>query len=207
MDPATEQPTVFDSEKQHVGTVYAKALIGVGQVSGKTEGLLSELHSLVHDVLPKLSGLRQTLESPRIPFDDKAALIDKSLRAQASPEFIAFLKVLCRKQRFNCIDAVDRAATKIYNEMTNRIEATLITAVPVDGDVNNRIKDQLEKSLQKQVDLNNRIDESIVGGFVVQVGDTVYDGSLINQLKQVRRIAVEKANLEIKKSIDRFVEG
>ncbi|HMO91285.1 MAG TPA: ATP synthase F1 subunit delta [Pirellulaceae bacterium] len=205
MDPKTELPTVFDSEQQHIGNVYAKALIGVGQARGKLESLLEELHSLVVDVLPKVQNLRSVLESPRISLPAKSAVLDKAFRAKASPEFLNFLKLLCHKHRFDCVDAIDRAAKKLFNEMRNRDEAVLITAFEVDDEIRQRVRQQLEKMLQKEVEVRSEVDEAIVGGFIVKVGDTVFDGSLVNQLQQVRRVAVEKTNLEIRKSIDRFV--
>ncbi len=204
MENASELPTVFDTDKQYLGTVYAKALIGVGQSTGKTETLLEELGSLVNTVLPKLDTLRATLESPRVPFEAKTRLIDKALKGKATDEFVNFLKVLCRKNRFDCIGAIDRAATRLHNEASGKLEATLVTASQVDDSVKSRVKDQLEKLFNKKIELATQIDQSIIGGLVVRVGDTVFDGSLANQLKQVRRAAVERANLEIKKSIDRF---
>ncbi len=49
-----------------------------------------------------------------------------------------------------------------------------------------------------------QVDPAIIGGLVVRVGDTVYDGSLRNQLNQFRAAAIGRANQEIRKSLDRF---
>lgn len=204
MDNAAEQSTVFDTDQQYLGNVYAKALIGVGQSGGKTAALLGELDSLVNDVLPRIPKLQQTLESPRVAFEGKVQLLDRALGGKASHEFLNFLKVLCRNNRFDCVTAVNRAARKIHNEAEGRIEATLVTAQEVGDDVKSRVKEQLSNMLGKQIELASEIDESIIGGLVVRVGDTVFDGSLANQFDQVRRSAVNRANQEIRTAIDRF---
>ena len=44
----------------------------------------------------------------------------------------------------------------------------------------------------------------IIGGLVVRIGDTVYDGSVTNQLNQIRTTAVGRANQQIRQALDRF---
>ena len=166
--------------------------------------MLGELDSLVNDVLPKIPKLRQTLESPRVAFEGKAKLLDKALGGKASKEFLNFIKVLCRKNRFDCLTSVHQAAQEIHNEMTGKVDATLVTAQEVGDDVKQRVSSQLKQMLGREINLSVEIDESIIGGLVIRVGDTVFDGSLANQLGQVRRSAIDKANQEIKSAIDRF---
>jgi len=207
MDNSQEHAAVLDTDQQHLGTVYGKALLSIGEKSNSTESLMNELNSLVIEVLPRLPKLKRILESPRIPFRDKSALIDRVFQDRASREFLHFLKVLTRNGRFDCLRAVQHAANRMFNESTGRIEATLTTATPIDDALKNQVAERLSARLNKQVILKSRIDESIVGGMVIRIGDTVYDASLANQLDQVRRATVAGAHAAIRSSIDRFITG
>ena len=59
--------------------------------------------------------------------------------------------------------------------------------------------------LGKTVSLQASIDPEIIGGMVVRIGDTVYDGSVVNQLAQIRARAVKQVADSIREKIDRFV--
>ena len=61
--------------------------------------------------------------------------------------------------------------------------------------------------LGKQVILAPVVDPEIIGGMVIRVGDTVYDASVANQLKQVRTKAVKRAADAIREKLDRFTSA
>lgn len=197
--------TVFDSDQQLVGDVYAKAFIGACQSAGNTEQALDELTSFAES-LRKLPQVRLVMVSPRIGVDEKLGLLDKILSSSGSPtkEVAHFLKVLCRRGRFNCLDMIAISARKMFNESAGRTSATIITAAPIDEQTKSRVVERLAKLLGKQVEVDTVVDPEILGGLVVKIGDTVYDGSLSNQLNRVRRGAIERATQQIKQSIDRF---
>ncbi|WP_431111661.1 F0F1 ATP synthase subunit delta, partial [Winogradskyella poriferorum] len=60
--------------------------------------------------------------------------------------------------------------------------AYVTTAVPLTPELEKKLLDQVTKATGKKVTLENKIDESILGGFVLRVGDTQYDASIANKL-------------------------
>ena len=196
---------VFDSDQQLVGDVYAKAFIGACDSAGNTQQALDEMTSFAES-LRKLPQVRLVMDSPRIGVDEKLSLLDKILSGSGSPtkEVVHFLKVLCRRGRFDCLDTIAKSARNMFNESAGRKTATVITAAPIDDDTKARVIERLSTLLGKQVEIDTVVDPEILGGLVVKVGDTVYDGSLSNQLSRVRRGAIERATQQIKQSIDRF---
>lgn len=115
-----------------------------------------------------------------------------------------FLKVIVQKDRFDCLPAVAVAAQQMHDQMSGKIQATLITAEKVDKKNRAEIAEQLSKKLGKEVELNAEVDPSIIGGVVVRVGDTVYDSSVAGQLEQVRAKAMKKASDVIREQLNRF---
>jgi F-type H+-transporting ATPase subunit delta len=66
------------------------------------------------------------------------------------------------------------------------VEARVLTVVPLDEALRVALEANLAKRFDKKVILENVIDESILGGAVVYVGDQVIDGSIKNQLNQMK---------------------
>ena len=204
MDNAVEHQTVLDTDQLYLGDVYAKSLLGAGGKAGKLDEVLEELNSFTNDLILTMPKLRLTLESPRIAFEDKEKILNKILTGGVSKEFANFVKVLTRNGRFDCLPAVKDAANKMFNETAGRVEAVLTTAETIDDSVKQKIAAKLEAVLGKKVDLKSNVDPEILGGMLVRVGDTVFDGSIANQLDQVRARALESSNQHIRQTLDRF---
>src|SRR5689334_4030481 len=98
----------FDAGRQHLGSVYAKALLGAAQDAGQVNGVLEELESLEGDVFKRLPALRLTLTSPRVSVEEKIALIDKAFKGKMSEVLLNFLKVTARHDRLSCLPDVLR---------------------------------------------------------------------------------------------------
>ncbi len=203
VEEQAKQKTVFDSDRQYLGDVYAKALLSLGQDPDEMGGLIDELESFA-SVLNAIPKLRATLESPRISFADKEKILDRAIKGKASQKFLNFLKVVCGNGRFDCLSAMTASSKQMFDEMSGRVVATMTTAEAVDHNVQSKVAARLSAVLNKQVSIVAEVDPDIIGGLVVRVGDTVYDGSLRNQLKQVRSAAIGRANQEIREALDRF---
>lgn len=191
------------TDQQQLGEVYAKALLGVGEKSGSTEALISELQEINRAVasLPKLS---ESLITPRLSTDEKTALVEKAFTGKISPAMMNFLKVVVQKGRFDCLPAVAISAKQMHDQMSGKIQATLVTAEEIDQQTRDHIGSKLSEKLGKQVELETVIDPAIIGGVVVRVGDTVYDSSVAGQLKQVQTKAMKKASDAIRQQLNRF---
>ena len=202
--PEKRQPTVFDTGQQYLGSIYAKALLGATEKSGQTEQVLAELDSLVDDILENAASLDETLASPRVPLEAKERILDRAFSGQMTPSLLVFLKVVCRRGRFDCMRAIRRAAREQYNELRGRVEVQVAAPGPLDAETQQLVEARLRATLGQDVDLTVRVDPGLIGGLVVRVGDTVYDGSVANRLSRLRHSMVSKAWQEIRGDVDRF---
>ncbi len=198
-----KQPTVFDSDQQQLGDVYARALLAFAADAGNVDQLVDELGEVV-GAINGVAGLREALESPRVGVESKVDLLDKAFAGKVEKGLLHFLKVVGNKGRFDCLGAIASSAKTLRDEMSGRVQAVVTSASPMDSEVVGRITDQLSKTLGKDVSLQVLVDPEILGGIVVRVGDTVYDGSVVNQLSQVRARAVKRASDAIREKLDRF---
>ncbi len=205
MDKNPQPPTVFDTDQQQLGETYAKALLGLSDKPKEVDTFVDQL-SNVAQVVREMPKLQAIFESPQIGVDQKAALIDKSFKGMEK-KVVNFLKVLARNGRFNCLAATAVSAEKLRDEAAGRVQGELTTAAEVEAAVVKRIADRLAKVIGKKVKLTTKVDSEVIGGMVIRIGDTVYDGSVVNQLAQVRAKAVQKAADAIREKLDRFASS
>jgi F-type H+-transporting ATPase subunit delta len=193
-----------DTGLEHVAGVYAEAFLGAARAAGKTDELLGEFDSLVRDVLDGYPKLEEILVSALISHDDKIDIIDRVFGTQASPLVLNFLKVLSGHGRLDCLRAVQRRAHQLLDEFQGRVRVRVTTAAPVDPELAGRIAQGLSGLLDGEPVLEQAVDPELIGGVVVQVGDTVYDGSIAWQLENVRQQMIDRSAHEIQSRRDRF---
>ncbi|HUT94565.1 MAG TPA: ATP synthase F1 subunit delta [Thermoguttaceae bacterium] len=189
---------------EHVADVYAEAFLGAAESAGQTETLLAELDSLVTDVLDRFPKLEEVLASARISHAEKVGLLDRTLGSHASAVLLNFLKVVSRHGRLDCLRAVHHQAHELYDRMRGRVRVQLTTAAPVDAGLVARITQNLRAVLDGEPVVQQITDPDLIGGIVVRVGDTVYDGSIATQLENTRQQMIDRSAHEIQTRRDRF---
>ena len=200
----SDKNKTHDSSQQYLGTVYAKALLGATDTAGNTDLVLSEFDSLLDDVLSKLPALEATLASPRVSHDQKVQMLDRAFGGKMSPQLLNFLKVVSGHGRLDCLATINRSAHRQYNAMRGRVEVEIRSAEPLSEELLSQVSNRLRQSLQSEVDVSLNIQPELIGGMLVRIGDTVYDGSVVDQLRRLRANALEKSGQEIRSSLDRF---
>ena len=76
----------------------------------------------------------------------------------------------------------------ILNEqLKGKDVAFVTTAVTMNAALEKKVLKQVTSITGKEVTIENKIDESIIGGFVLRVGDLQYDASIANKLNNIKR--------------------
>jgi F-type H+-transporting ATPase subunit delta len=194
----------FDAGREHLGHVYGQALLGAAEKAGVSEQVMTELDSLVDDVLEKLPNLRDLLSAPKVPLEDKKRILDKIL-AGAAPVLIKGLTVMARHGRLDCVRDVRIAYRRLLNELRGRVEVNVRVATAVSDSELAQIADRLRQVLKKEVVLKVEVHPEILGGVIVKVGDTLYDGSVIAKLDQMRSKTLATTEKELRAALERFV--
>lgn len=200
-----QNPNTFDPGQEQVGTVYAKALVAAADKAGQADVVVEELEQIVSEVFDKLPQVAAAFSSPRLAHEDKVLMLDKAFGGKVSPTTLNFLKVLSRHGRIGSIRATARSARKILNVMRNRVEVEVRTAAPLSNPVRDAITARLTAMLGREVVLNTKVDPELLGGVVVRVGDTLYDGSLSSKLLSMRSQAIERTTARFRDSLNKFV--
>ena len=204
-EQVSQVATVFDSEEQHVGQVYAKALLQAAKSSNKVDVVVEQLESFVTDVLSKNAAVDFFLSNPKQSVDSKIGLLDRVFGGKMDSILLNLLKVLCRRHRIQFVRGVSRAAAELRDEIAGRVQVHVTTSAPIDASTESALIAKLKTTLDKDVRLVKKIDPSIIGGLVVRVGDTVFDGSVDGQLRVLRRELTSKTDASIREMSNRLV--
>jgi F-type H+-transporting ATPase subunit delta len=198
------QNSDMDIDRQKLGAIYAKALLGSAHKAGNAQQVVDELTSFVDEVLNQVDGIDALLSTPRISAEEKLGILERTFAGKMSDELLTFLKVICRHGRLDCIRHIGRAVCKEFNQSQGLVEVQVVTAEPIDDALANRIQEVLKGTLNQQVELNCVVDKSLIGGLVVKIGDKVYDGSVANKLSRLREETIAKTVQQLRESPDRF---
>lgn len=193
-----------DSDAQQIAAVYAKSLLGVASKAGNEMVVVEELTSYVSEIFEKMPRLKSSLCSPRVSFENKEDLIDKSTKG-ASREFVNFLKITAQNGRLEFLSNIAAETKRLFSSEMGRVTAHVTTAVSVDAATESEIKKRLGSLLGKEVELEMDLDPEIMGGLIVRVGDTVYDGSLATQLSGAQTEILGKTTAKLSLMMDKVV--
>ncbi len=205
MSETMRESSAFDSGKAYLGMVYAKALLGVSEAAGNTATVAGEFESLVNDVLNKLPSLDATLSSPRVPHPEKERILEMAFQGKMSATLLTFLKVVSRHGRLDCLRDIQQAWRQLVDSLHGRIAVEIRTAEPVAAELLQLVAARLRAVTGQEVDLKPRIDSDMLGGIIVRIGDTIYDGSVRNQLARMREETLDHTLQKLRQVGDRFV--
>ena len=175
-----------DVSADQIGQVYAQSYVGaldnnpvlVGQAVEEFDSFLTAYF----DANPKFE---EILSSRLISTEDKIDIINRTVTG-GSPMFLNFLKVVAKHERMDCLRAMYRQMYLQYEKMIQRLPITITTAVEITDQEAEKIGQSLIAQIGGNPIIQRKVDPSLIGGVVVRVGDTVYDGSVATQLKKLR---------------------
>jgi F-type H+-transporting ATPase subunit delta len=192
-----------DPRAESIARTYCDAFLNA--TSGENvEGALEEFGSFIEDVLKRNVEFTTLLASGMTSREDKIALIDKAIGRQASPMFLNFLKVLAQHDRLILLGEILRQCRVQYEIRQGRQRVQIRSARPLSDGAQKKIHDRLAAVLPFDPILEIQTDPALLGGLVIRVGDTVYDGSLRTRLRQLRTRLRERSLYEIQSGRNRF---
>jgi F-type H+-transporting ATPase subunit delta len=176
-----------------VGT-YARAFADV-VMTGKSHldpaRALKELHG-IEDLLKESDQLRRVLENPSIPGDRKRAVLDAMTgRLGTTREVRNFVAVLTDHRRLPLFSEILKQLQQELNDRQGFAEAQVSTARQLSDSEKAMLEAEITKMTGKKIRAKYEKDASLLGGAVVQVGSTIYDGSVKGQLEKIREQLVE----------------
>lgn len=177
--------------EQQASRVYANALLELAVESNSIEATEEELLDIAA-LFAKDETLRQFFFSPIVSSAQKEQILTKSFSGKISEQTLSFLAVVVRKSRINLIADIASSFTKALDKFKGRTRVTVYSQTKLDASTLDKLKFILNKKTNGEAILRNETKPNLVGGFVLEFGDTIIDSSISFQLENFRSLLLQK---------------
>jgi F-type H+-transporting ATPase subunit delta len=165
---------------------YANALADVALAQGAADAARKQLGDF-ETAFAESSELRNFLTSPAVPREAKHGVIEKiAARVGAGKIIRNFLFVIADHQRTHILPEIVAAFEDVIRERQGVAEAEISSAVELSATQKKKFARTLEQLTGKKIQAKYSLEPGLLGGAVVRVGDTIYDGSVRNSLNEMR---------------------
>jgi F-type H+-transporting ATPase subunit delta len=170
---------------------YAKAFFEIATEEKQLEKYYDELNQFA-SIIVQNKALGDFLANPVFEQASKKGVVKSIIgKLQLSIMTISFLNLLVDKKRIDILNDIVICYRQLMDEVLKKVRVNVKTAFPLSGKMQAYINASLEKLTGRQVELFIENDPKLLGGIVIGVGDTLYDGSIKNQLNNMRNLLGE----------------
>jgi len=198
--------TVFDVGAEQLARVYAKAALDAAGDKSAQDRMVDELSAIVEEILNKYPDIEQILSSALISEDEKLGVIDRVFDSQLSAVTLNFLKVMSKHNRLGILRNVVRSARELWTHRSGREAIELQVAQELDPALQQEVVESLRKMLGIDPVVTTIINPDLIAGFVVRVGDKVYDASTKASLERARQTMLAHAVETIQQQPQQFID-
>lgn len=164
---------------------YAKALLETAQPAGIAEQVGQDME-LIASTLKNNTELHDFINSPTIKGEIKEnALKEIFSNAQATTQ--GLFRLLLENKRFAILQAIAEQYQLLHDAANGIEEAVVTTAFEITPELEAKVLAKIKEFSDKKITLKNIVDPSIIGGFIIRVGDKQYNASVANSLNTLKR--------------------
>lgn len=162
---------------------YAKAAFQAAREHDQLEtwsGALANLAVVVSD-----SEMQRVVEHPNLSTQQKIEIISDVCDGQLSEPVLNLLRMMAENQRLTLVPAVAGMFSDLRHEHEKTVDVNLTTAFEMTDEQQKKLSEALSRKLDRKVTMTSNVDQSIIGGVLIEAGDTVIDASVRGKLSRL----------------------
>ena len=164
---------------------YAKALLSLAEQQQSSEVLNKDMSSIA-TAIGTSTELTNMLQSPVIPANiKKSALLEIFKNSNILTNNL--IDTLISNKRIQLLGDVAQNYNQLYTQSQGEQVAKVTTAVPLTDELKSKVLAKVKELTGKEASIVSIVDESIIGGFILRVGDIQYNASIANKLNKLKR--------------------
>jgi len=165
---------------------YAKAILSLAIDNNKADEV-NENMQLISNTMSEAKDLQIALNSPIIKLATKKETLLAIFGASINSISKGLIHLLIENKRLSILADIATQYTIIYDFHKGTQAAIVTSAVPLTDDLKEQILIKVKGITGKKVTIENIIDPSIIGGFILRVGDKQFDASISGEMNELRR--------------------
>ncbi len=179
--------------EDRIGYRYANSAFAIAE----EKGILEDAHSdmgMFMEVYDQNRDFQNMLESPIIKLDTKQKIIDLIFAKRFKTDLMkTMVELVVRKNREMYLADVASSFLRIYDQVKGIVRGTISSAIPLSDAQVQQIQETLEQNMGKRFELSEEVDPELIGGFVLKVDNTQFDGSVASALRRAKQQLMEGA--------------
>ena len=169
---------------------YARALVNIAE----SRDVLDETGEALAEIANQFQGnqeLRRVLLNPRFARSERVKILDEIMTVSGASELLRnFVRVVAEKDRIGELSDMAHSYQQIADEKRGRVRAHVTMAYDLDAEAAERLREKLSEITGSEVLMEVETNEKLIGGLVCRVGGVLMDGSVSNQLRNLRNTLI-----------------
>lgn len=171
-----------------VASRYAKSLLDLSIEKNILDKVNTDMVQL-SEICAESKDLVSVLNNPTINAVKKSEVFTAIFKGKMESVSLDFIQLITKNSRESLLPVIAQSFTKLYKEHNNILDVELISAIALDDAAKSKILDKVKTKFDgATIQLTERIDASILGGFIVKIGDKQIDASVASQLTNLKSI-------------------
>ncbi|PKP18165.1 MAG: ATP synthase F1 subunit delta [Bacteroidetes bacterium HGW-Bacteroidetes-23] len=164
---------------------YAKAIIENAVSNGRADAVNQDM-KLINETVNSNEELKLFLVSPVVKPEAKYDALSEIFASVQNDTKGLFL-LLKENKRFEILGEIAEQYNAQHDVLNGIEVAKVTTAFPITPDLEAKVLAKIKEFSNKKITLINTVDPSIIGGFILRIGDQQYNASVANRLQQLKR--------------------
>ena len=160
---------------------YAKATLAYANENKVSDKVAKEMQGLI-ELYESSVQLNRLLSDPFLSNTKKQSIL-RSIVPNSSDVTKKLFNLLTSNNRLFLLKEVAKSYIQLFTEQQGELNATVISAIPLTQNLEKEIHNKLEDFSGKKIYILNKIDKSLLGGFILKIGDMEFNSSLAYKLK------------------------
>lgn len=164
---------------------YAKAILDLANSKGVAEAVNNDMKLIASTIESNLE-LSTFIQNPTTKVEVKeSALLE--VFANVNGVTKGLFHLLFENKRFEILNAIAVEYSRVFDESNGIEVAKVTTAIPMDAALEAKVLAKVSTLSDKKITIENIVDPSIIGGFILRIGDQQYNASVANRLQVLKR--------------------
>ena len=172
--------------ESRVAIRYAKAILSLSLDSKKADIIDADMQ-LIASTVEENRDLQLILNSPIIKSEKKKSILIDIFNKKIDADSLKLINLLVENKRLALLSEVAKQYMLIYDQHKGNQVAKVTTAIPLTTDLEKIVLAKVKEITGKNVTLENNVDPTIIGGFILRVGDKQFDASILGKMNNLRR--------------------
>ena len=165
---------------------YSLAIFRAARDANAVEPVYNELTSLA-ELMTTRKEFKYFMLTPRIGKNRKIKLFQDTFGNRFHQLTLNFIAIIIEKRRQEFLRKIASYFKILYDIHYGLIDASITSAIKLSGDEDKEIENLIDRITNRKAVLSKTVDQKILGGLIIQIGNTIFDASLKSQLVELRK--------------------